>query len=100
MFYVWTLTTIIQIWGNNVYEFIYDKYISDFDINGQLQHYAELPYKEYPVELICEHCRNKQTIFLDLQNSTFKCNACERLNGIHTTIKVAAITDIPETIKI
>lgn len=74
-------------------KYLYDRYVEVnilIDTRNQL---LEKPYKEEILGVNCAICNTAQEIPFNLQHTEFRCLKCQRLNSIHTTVSVQAVTE-------
>ena len=98
-FHFWgmfVLVSLVQLFGNSIQE----RYVDHNMIKSRLDEIRSKRYKDYLINLMCQHCSHIQPISVDLEDSEFSCANCGRRNGIHTAISTAAVTEIQESIKI
>jgi hypothetical protein len=95
-FPMFTLSALTLLFGHAAV----DKLAEIFIFRKKLVALSNRPFRDYLLNLMCQHCSHVQPVAIDLQDSDFICTKCERRNGIHTTITTAAVTEIQEAIKL
>jgi hypothetical protein len=84
------LITVLQLVGWK----LWTSYMDYQMIDQTLKQLAEKKYKDYVINLPCQHCATMQAITIDLHDNEFICQHCSKPNAVITNITTAAI--IPE----
>jgi hypothetical protein len=86
---VFILACIAQIGGS----LLYDKFYESNRLFSVLEEYRAKPYKDYVIDLNCAHCGHKNEVTIDLTETEFRCENCNKFNGIHVNFLTAAVTE-------
>lgn len=70
-----------------------DTYIFSKNVRDSLKEYADKPFRKYEIPLTCQYCGSKEVIDVDLNNTTYKCQTCDRKNAVYVSFMTAAISD-------
>jgi hypothetical protein len=73
---------------------LWDKWVTDNMLQDKLKELADKKYREYMINLPCQHCATMQPVVINLDHSEFVCNHCGKPNAVLANITTAAI--IPE----
>lgn len=87
---IFCLVTAIQISGG----WLYEKFYQEVALFKALKEYTAKPYKKYEIPLNCQVCGKENIVEIDLTDTEFKCENCNRKNGIYVTFASAAITEL------
>jgi DNA-directed RNA polymerase subunit RPC12/RpoP len=86
---IYTLCFLFPIAANAFYEKIENSLI----LKKTLDEYNKKPYRNYEVELECQHCTKVSPINMTLDDSEYSCKHCGNRNLIHTHFSVFAISE-------
>lgn len=87
--YSFVFFTILQIIAPFIRDFIVDTLI----IKRAADEYRAKPYKKYNIPLNCSYCGKSTNVDIELTDTTYKCNLCDRKNALYVNFMVAAITN-------
>jgi hypothetical protein len=73
---------------------LWDKWVADNMLQDKLKELIDKKYRDYLINLPCQHCATMQPVVIDLDNSEFQCIHCKKTNAVLTNITTAEI--IPE----
>lgn len=88
----WAVFTLVVL-GQLATPYLFEQYTYSKKIRNAVQEYANKPYKKYQIKLNCQYCSHSQPVEIDLDDTVFKCEQCERKNAIYVAFTPVAISN-------